>query len=382
MQSAQSHCNRSFPISLFSLILASLTLSSPTHAEIFSSQYHDYKVETIATGLENPWAMAFLPNGDALVTERAGRLRILRDGNIVEQPVSGLPDLKVGGQGGLMDIILHPEFSDNRQLFLSYAHQNSEGYTTRVARAHYENRKLSDVKVIFDALPRSDSTRHYAGRLAFDREGYLYVPVGDRGEKDRAQDISDDAGGVHRITTDGEPAPGNPFLDDPDASDTLFTYGNRNIQGIARHPETGAIWTHEHGPRGGDEINILEASTNYGWPEITHGIGYSGLPITDRTEAPGMAQPLHYWDPSIAPSGMAFYTGEVFPQWQGDVFVGALKFQKVVRLRINDAKDVVEEEDLLTDMDHRIRAVTQGPAGNIWLLTDAPDGHIMKITAP
>lgn len=363
------------------LALGSL-LVTQAQAETFTSQYHDYTVETVATDLEHPWAIAFLPNGDALVTERAGRLRILRDGQILEEPVSGVPELKAAGQGGLMDIVLHPDFADNRLLFLSYAHENSGGFTTRVARAQYQDGALSDVEVIFEALPRSNTTRHFAGRMAFDPEGYLYVPVGDRGEKNRAQDLSDDAGGVHRITIEGEPAPGNPFLDDTDARDTFFTYGNRNIQGMDRHPETGEIWSQEHGPRGGDEINIIEAGTNYGWPEITYGIGYSGLPITDRTEAPGMAQPLHYWDPSIAPSGMTFYTGDMFPEWQGDLFVGALKFQKVVRLRINEANEVVEEEDLLTDMDHRIRAVNQGPNGAIWLLTDSSDGRIMKITAP
>lgn len=374
--------SRTTSLALTGLIFSTLAVVTPSHAETFSSQYHDYSVETVATGLEYPWAMVFLPNGDALVTERAGRLRILRDGQILEQPVSGVPEVKAAGQGGLMDIILHPDFADNHLLFLSYAHENSDGVTTRVARARYQDGALSDVDVVFEALPRSNTTRHFAGRMAFDRDGLLYIPVGDRGEKDRAQDLGDDAGGVHRITVDGQPAPGNPFLNDSDARDTLFTYGNRNIQGMTRHPDTGDIWSHEHGPRGGDEINIVKAGTNYGWPEITYGIGYSGLPITNRTEAPGMAQPLHYWDPSIAPSGMTFYTGDVFPEWQGDLFVGALKFQKVVRLRINEAQEVVEEEDLLTDMDHRIRAVTQGPDGAIWLLTDADDGRIVKMTAP
>ncbi|TBW57993.1 PQQ-dependent sugar dehydrogenase [Marinobacter halodurans] len=351
-------------------------------ADVYESRYHDFRVDTLAARLEYPWGLAFLPGGDVLVTERAGRLRILRDGELLETPVSGVPEVAVGGQGGLLDVILHPQFDDNRLLFLSYAHQTGEGRTTRVARAEYRDGALENVNVIFEALPRSNTTRHFAGRLAFDRDGYLYVPVGDRGDKPRAQDLSDDAGGVHRITIDGQPAPGNPFLDKDGARKTFFTYGNRNIQGMARHPVTGEIWSHEHGPRGGDEVNIIRAGTNYGWPEITYGIDYSGLPITDRTRAPGMAQPLHYWDPSIAPSGLAIYDGEMFPKWRGDLFVGALKFQKVVRLRVNDREQVVEEEDLLTDLGKRIREVKQAPDGSIWLLTDAHDGEILRLSAP
>lgn len=361
--------------------LLGITLAALADAETFRSTYHDYTVETVADGLEYPWGMTFLPDGDALVTERAGRLRVLRDGRLLDTPVAGVPEVAVGGQGGLFDVILHPEFANNRLLFLSYAHETGDGRTTRVARAEYVDGGLQNLQVIFEALPRSNTTRHFAGRLAFDLDGYLYVPVGDRGDRPRAQDLGDDAGGVHRITIDGDPAPGNPFLANANARPTFFAYGNRNIQGMARHPRTGAIWSHEHGPRGGDEINVIRPGYNYGWPEITYGIDYSGLPITNRTRAPGMAQPLHYWDPSIAPSGMAFYTGDQFPQWQGDLFVGALKFQKVVRLRINDREQVVEEEDLLTDLKHRIREVKMGPDGALWLLTDAPDGHILRVTS-
>lgn len=351
-------------------------------AETFQSRYHDYQVETVVDGLEHPWSMVFLPDGDQLVTERAGRLRRIQQGTLVEEPVAGVPELVVAGQGGLLDILLHPDFADNRLLVLSYAHANRDGMTTRVAKARYENGRLNDVEVIFEALPRSNTSRHFAGRMAFDEDKSLYIAVGDRGEMDRAQDTGDDAGGVHRIALDGKPVPGNPWLDDPEVNDTFFTYGNRNIQGMVRHPRTGAIWSHEHGPRGGDEINILTRGTNYGWPEITYGIGYSGLPITDETHKPGMAQPLHYWDPSIAPSGMDFYFGERFPQWQGDLFVGALKARKLVRLRINDKLEVVQEEDLLTELDRRIRSVYEGPDGALWVLTDEPDGRVLRITPP
>lgn len=344
----------------------------------FASDKADFRLETVAEGLEHPWSLAFLPNGDKLVTERAGRLRIIRDGELIAEPVSGVPELVVSGQGGLLDMLLHPQFESNRTLFLSYAHRNRNGMTTRVARATLEDNALTDVAVIFEALPRSGTSRHFAGRMEFDRNGNLYIAVGDRGDMDRAQALDDDAGGVHRVTTDGSPAPGNPFLDNASVQDTLFTYGNRNIQGMTIHPETGEIWTHEHGPRGGDEINILRAGTNYGWPEITYGIDYSGLPITDETSKPGMAQPLHYWDPSIAPSGMAFYTGDLFPSWRGDLFVGALKMRKLVRLTIRNGH-VLEEEDLLTGLGERIRDVRMGPDGALWLLTDSSQGKVYRM---
>jgi glucose/arabinose dehydrogenase len=365
---------------LTALVLVWLLAPTCVVSETFSSAHHDFVVETVASGLDNPWSLAFLPNGDTLVTERTGQLRILRDNKLVEEPVSGLPEVKAAGQGGLLDIVLHPDFSDNRILVLSYAHETERGMTTRVAKAHYADGALTNVEVIFEALPRSNTTRHYAGRMAFDGDNSLYVAVGDRGEMERAQDTQDDAGGVHRMTLNGEPAPGNPFLNDPQVNDTFYTYGNRNIQGMTLHPETGEVWTHEHGPRGGDEINILRAGTNYGWPEITYGIGYSGLPITDKTEMEGMAEPLHYWDPSIAPSGMTFYFGDQFPKWQGDLFVGALKFRKLVRLRINDENDVAEEEDLIKDLEYRIRAVREGPKGALWVLTDSSDGKVLRLT--
>lgn len=363
------------------LLLASSLLLANTSAlaeQRFSSNKADFRLETVAEGLAHPWSLAFLPNGDMLVTEREGQLRVIRNGKLEAAPVSGLPELVVSGQGGLLEVLLHPEFETNRTLFLSYAHRAREGMTTRVARAQLDGDRLTNVEVIFEALPRSGGGRHFAGRMEFDRAGNLYVAVGDRGDMDRAQDRGDDAGGVHRITPDGAPAPGNPFLSDDGAEDTFFTYGNRNIQGMTIHPETGEIWSHEHGPRGGDEINILRAGTNYGWPEITYGIDYSGLPITSETEKPGMAQPLHYWDPSIAPSGMAFYTGDRFPQWQGDLFVGALKLRKLVRLNIENGK-VTEEEDLLTELGERIRDVRMGPDGALWLLTDSPRGKVYRM---
>ena len=363
-------------IALSGLLLLGLPFVAAS--QTFTSEDAQFRLETVADGLEHPWGLAFLPDGSMLVTERAGRLRVIQNGKLLPQAVRGLPAPAVSGQGGLLDIILHPDFKENKTLFLSYAHRSNRGMTTRVARALFEERALKNVTAIFEALPRSNTSRHFGGRMAFDASGYLYISVGDRGEMDRAQDTRDDAGGVHRITVNGEPAPGNPGLDDPNINNTFFTWGNRNIQGMTVHPETGDIWTHEHGPRGGDEINILNAGTNYGWPEITYGIGYSGLPITLDTKREGMAQPLHYWDPSIAPSGMAFYTGAEFPKWQGSLFVGALKLRKLVRLEIENGK-VVSEEDLLTSLKERIRDVRTGPDGTLWLLTDSPQGKVYRV---
>lgn len=363
------------------IMLSALTLlSAPLLAsdQAFTSQEANFRLETVAGNLEHPWSLAFLPDGSMLVTERAGRLRVIRGGALLPQPIQGVPASAATGQGGLLDVVLHPNFEKNRILFLSYAHRTSKGMTTRVARAIFDKDRLENVTVIFEALPRSGTSRHFGGRMAFDASGYLYVSVGDRGDMDRAQDTGDDAGGVHRITVSGEPAPGNPGLDDPGINNTLFTWGNRNIQGMTVHPATGDIWTHEHGPRGGDEINILQAGTNYGWPEITYGIDYSGLPITLNTAKDGMAQPIHYWDPSIAPSGMAFYTGLEFPEWQNSLFVGALKMRKLVRLKIEN-KQVTEEEDLLTTLGERIRDVRTDPGGSLWLLTDSPQGKVYRV---
>lgn len=348
--------------------------------DIYHSDKASFRLESVASGLEHPWSLAFLPDGSLLVTERAGRLRLISNNELQAEPVEGVPDLVVSGQGGLLDVVLHPDFENNHLLFLSYAHENADGKTTRVSRALLEDGRLTNVQVIFEALPRSSPSHHFAGRMAFDQTGLLYIAVGDRGDRPRAQDANDDAGAVHRITIDGAPAPGNPFLQTPNHRPTLFSYGHRNIQGMTRHPHSGAIWTHEHGPRGGDEINILAPGTNYGWPAITYGIGYSGFAISDNTALPGMAQPLHYWDPSIAPSGMAFYTGTDVEAWQGDLFVGALKMQKLVRLRI-EGNQVVEEEDLITEFGRRIRDVRMGPDGRLWLLTDESNGEVLRLVA-
>jgi len=294
---------------------------------------HVVKVVPLTDGLENPWSLAFLPNGDMLITERPGRLRIFRDGQLLPDPVAGLPEIRAFRQGGLLDIALHPDFENNRLLYLSYAANHQGGITTRVARGRFENDTLHDVEVLFTAEPASDNGRHFGSRLLFDRAGYLYITVGDRGDMPRAQDLNDHAGSTIRLHDDGRIPEDNPFVGRSDARPEIYTYGNRNAQGMALHPDTGAVWQNEHGPRGGDELNLIRAGVNYGWPVITHGVEYSGATIGEGlTEKEGMEQPVHHWTPSIAPSGMAFYTGDVFPNWRGNVFVGALAHTHVTRL--------------------------------------------------
>ncbi|WP_422126550.1 PQQ-dependent sugar dehydrogenase [Thioalkalivibrio sulfidiphilus] len=340
---------------------------------------HVVKVVPLTDGLENPWSLAFLPNGDMLITERPGRLRIFRDGQLLPDPVAGLPEIRAFRQGGLLDIALHPDFENNRLLYLSYAANHQGGITTRVARGRFENDSLHDVEVLFTAEPASDNGRHFGSRLLFDRAGYLYITVGDRGDMPRAQDLNDHAGSTIRLHDDGRIPEDNPFVGRSDARPEIYTYGNRNAQGMALHPETGAVWQHEHGPRGGDELNLIRAGVNYGWPVITHGVEYSGATIgAGITEKEGMEQPVHHWTPSIAPSGMAFYTGDVFPNWRGNVFVGALAHTHVTRL-VMDGDRVVEEEPMFREMGQRIRDVRQGPDGYLYLLTDHTNGRLLRV---
>jgi glucose/arabinose dehydrogenase len=340
----------------------------------------EFRVETLTRGLEHPWAVAFLPDGDFLVTERPGRLRLVRaDGSLVEEAVSGLPEIRAQGQGGLLDVALHPEFASNRLVYISYNEPGPGGAGTAVARGRLDGMTLRDVEVIFRLLPKSATGFHFGSRLVFDREGYLFVTLGDRGDRDRAQDLGDHAGSVIRIHDDGRVPADNPFVDKAGAKPEIYSYGHRNIQGAALNPADGRLWTHEHGPQGGDEINLPEPAVNYGWPVITYGVNYGiGTPIGEGTSRPGMAQPIYQWTPSIAPSGMAFYDGDAFPAWRGDLFVGSLKFRLLVRLEI-DGNQVVNEERLLQDELGRIRDVRQGPDGYLYLLTDADDGRLARL---
>jgi aldose sugar dehydrogenase len=336
-----------------------------------------FQVVVLAEGLEHPWGMAFLPDGDLLITERPGRLRLVRDGALDPAPLEGLPEVYASGQGGLLDVALDPDFPTNRLIYLSYAAETDAGAGTRVARARLGEGRLEELEVIFEGFMGSGG-RHFGSRLGFDPDGYLFVTLGERGDDERAQELRDLAGKVVRLQPDGSVPDDNPFVGRADAAPEVFSYGHRNPQGLAVHPETGRVWVVEHGPRGGDEVNLVAAGVNYGWPVITYGRAYSGLPMGEGSEKEGMAQPLHYWVPSISPSGMAFYEGDAFPQWQGDLFTGGLSGELLARLEL-DGERVVEEERLLDGVLGRIRDVRVGPDGYLYLLTDESDGALLRL---
>jgi glucose/arabinose dehydrogenase len=343
-----------------------------------ASEQATFELVTVVSGLEHPWGMAFLPDERILVTERAGRLRIVRDGQLDPEPIAGVPPVYASGQGGLLDVALDPEFASNRLIYLSYAAEGDDGNSTRVARAALGDGRLEDLEVIFTAQPLARASKHFGSRLAFDPAGYLFITVGERGQGERAQDLGDHNGTVIRLHPDGSVPADNPFVSAAGARPEIFSYGHRNAQGLAIHPETGVPWLHEHGARGGDEVNVVRPGVNYGWPVITYGIDYTGAPIGEGTHKEGMAQPIYYWVPSIAPSGMAFYDGDAFPEWRGDLFVGALRSRLLARLEL-DGEQVVAEERLLEGAIGRIRDVEVGPDGYLYLLTDEPDGALYRL---
>ena len=358
--------------------LAALTFATLIAA---SALAHSASVETVAEGLEHPWGMAFLPDGSMLVTERPGRMRIVREGKLSE-PLANVPEVVARGQGGLLDVALHPKFAENRLIYLSFSEPRSLGSnSTSLARARLsdDGSALENVEVIFRQQPAIRSTAHFGGRIAFAPGGNLFLTLGDRySQRDSAQDLSTHLGKTVRLSEDGKPAAGNPFISKGGALAEIWSYGHRNPQGATIEPSTGAYWTVEHGARGGDEINRPEAGKNYGWPVITYGRDYSGASIGEGTEKAGMEQPLHYWDPSIAPSGLTFYSGAKYKDWSGDLFAGALAGSKLVRLDIEGGK-VIGEEAMLEDLGERIRDVREGPDGAIYLLTDSQEGRVLKL---
>jgi len=315
-----------------------------------------------------------------LVTERPGRLRHVA-GGVLSAPIAGVPEVQAAGQGGLLDVALDPAFATNRLVYLSYAEPRADGSGTSVARGRLsaDNRSLENVQVVFRQMPTMRSNMHFGSRLAFDRDGMLFVTLGDRfSARDRAQDLTSHYGKVVRIRPEGGAAPGNPFLGRADALPEIWSYGHRNIQSAAIHPQTGQLWTIEHGARGGDEVNIPQAGKNYGWPVITYGVDYSGAKIGEGTAKSGMEQPIFYWDPSIAPSGLAFVTSDVYPGWKGSLLTGGLRSQLLARLVLS-GDGVSREERTLRDVRERIRDVRQGPDGRIYLLTDDPNGKILRL---
>ncbi len=340
-----------------------------------------YAVTTVASGLDHPWALQFLPDGRMLVNERAGRMRIIGADGKLGAPLAGVPAVKASGQGGLFELRLDNDFAKNHTLYFSYFEPRPGGPGLTVASAQLSDTGLTNVKTIFAAQPGYSDDKNIGGRIVAAPDGTLFITVGDRFElMDDAQTLDNDLGKVVHINTDGTPARDNPFIGKPGARPEIWSYGHRNAEGAQINPVTGKLWTVEHGPRGGDEINIPQPGKNYGWPVISYGIDYNGMPIkTGITQHAGMEQPLYYWDPVIAPSGMLFYTGALFPEWKNNLFIGGLRGQHLARL-VLDGDKVVGEERLLEDQHHRIRDVRQGPDGAIYVLTDEKDGQVLKIT--
>ena len=347
--------------------------------EYFGSASGKLKVETIAQGLEHPWGLAFLPDGRMLVTERPGRLRIVDADGKISAPLGGTPVVAAIGQGGLLDVALDPAFASNRWIYLSFSEPGDGGAGTAVFRGRLGEAGLESGEVIFRQQPRLPGGSHFGSRLVFDRAGHLFVTSGDRMNWPNVQRLDRGQGKIFRIWPDGRIPDDNPFVGRDDAVTAIWSYGHRNAQGAALNPVSGELWQTEHGARGGDELNIPRAGRNYGWPVITLGVNYNGLPIgSGKSAMEGMEQPVHYWTPSIAPSGLAFYTADRFPAWKGSLFVGALAHHKLVRLSI-DGDKVVGQDILLEDMGRRIRDVRQGPDGYLYLLTDEDDGSVLRV---
>jgi len=376
---------RTLLIVLRTALIAS-ALSVPVAAQTIQSEKHAFRVVTLTRGLQNPWSIAFLPDGRMLVTERAGRLRIVgKDFKLDPKSVEGLPEIVATGQGGFFDVVLHPQYADNGWIYFAYNAPDKEagGWGTALARGKLTSdatrHRMIDVQVLFSMEPKTRAGHHFGGRIVFDRKGHVYLTLGDRGDMPRAQKLDDHAGSVIRLHDDGRVPADNPFVKRNGAKPEKFTLGNRNMQGAAFHPTTGELWTHEHGPQGGDEVNVMRAGRNYGWPVITYGVNYGfGTKIGEGTAKPGMEQPLHTWVPSIAPSGMAFYIGDKFPNWKGNLLVGALKDDMLVRLEL-DGEKIVREERLIKGVIGRIRDVRVGPDGFVYLLTDERDGVVARL---
>jgi len=363
-------------------VLMSAILVSPAAAQRFSTDLVEIDVEAVASGLEHPWGMAFLPGGELLITERPGRLRVLLPDGGLSQPIGGVPAVAAAGQGGLLDVAIDPDFASNSLVYFSFAESRDGGAALSVARGRLdlEQNSLSDVEVIFRQQPAVGGGRHFGSRVVFANDGTLFVTAGDRGDhSDQSQNPENHIGAVMRINPDGSIPQDNPGVGRDDWADEVWSIGHRNIQGATMRPGTDQFWTNEHGARGGDEVNLIAPGLNYGWPVISYGVHYSGAPIGEGTARPGMEQPVYYWDPSIAPSGMAFYTGDAFPEWQGNVLIGGLVGQLLSRLTMRgDA--VVDEERMLQGLNARIRAVAQGPDGLVYLLTDAADGRVLRLS--
>lgn len=354
------------------------TLPFPSAPQTIETIHQKIRVVPHVRGLNTPWSIAFLPNGDMLVTEKAGRLRAVRNGVLAPEPISGTPQVLTQGQGGLLEVLPHPRFNENRWLYLTYSKSGDRRNTTALARGRLDGNALTDVKDIFVADAWSMGPIHFGSKLAWGRDGTLYMTVGERNERDRAQRLTDHAGKILRLTEDGAAAPGNPFMGRSDAKPEIYTYGHRNLQGLALHPDTGELWETEHGPQGGDELNRIQAGRNYGWPVITLGREYTGEIIAAQPAREGMEQPVIFWAPSIGLSGMAFYTGDRLPGWKGNLFLGGLSGMYLQRVVFNE-RGVHGREPIIPDLRQRIRDVRQGPDGLLYLAVDAEQSGILRI---
>jgi glucose/arabinose dehydrogenase len=345
---------------------------------VLKSAMGAYRLVTLAKDLEQPWSMAFLPDGRMLITERPGRLRVFANNKLERQPLGGVPKVVHGGQGGLLDVCLHPQFERNRVLYISFSGEGQGGAATVVARAELGDGGLNGAARIYEALPRAGGGNHFGSRIAFDRAGFMFVTTGERYQMQRAQNLNDLAGKVARLRDDGQVPQDNPFVGRAGARPEIFTWGHRNPQGLAMHPGTGRIWLTEHGPRGGDELNLLKAGANYGWPLATHGIDYSGAIISNNKSLPDMEDPVRVWVPSISPCGLMFYTGDKFPGWKGSAFTGALSSNALYRIEL-DGERYRTEERLVANQLPYIRDVRQGPDGLIYLVTHSDDGGLYRL---
>ena len=364
------------------LLTTSFVIATSTRGDStsFASSAGQLEVQTVASGLVNPWGLAFLPDGRMLVTERPGRMRIVTANGVLSAPLKNVPEVWVSGQGGLLDVELDRDFAQNNTLYICFAERTGGGGRTAVARAKLGSDRLNDVKVIFRQEGPLSSGNHYGCRIAQGNDGDLFVTLGEHfGHRDEAQNLANHLGKIIRIAPDGSVPSDNPFVGRDGAKPEIWSYGHRNEQGLAINPASGEVWEIEHGPRGGDEVNIIGKGKNYGWPVIGYGIDYNGAKIHASTAKDGMEQPIKYWVPSIAPSGMAFYTGKLFPKWDGSLFTGALAGKMLVRLSLN-GNSVTGEERLLQDLNERIRDVRQGPDGALWLLTDNAAGRILRVS--
>ncbi|MDG5767797.1 PQQ-dependent sugar dehydrogenase [Balneolales bacterium ANBcel1] len=339
--------------------------------DVVESRDQRFHVQTVAEGFSVPWAMAFLPDGEVLVTERSGEIYVIENGERRSEPIEGTPEVYASGQGGMLDILLHPDYDENGWIYVTYSRTLPQGgANTALARFRLEDNRAIDFQELFTGTPGYHTGQHFGSRIAFDDDGYVYFSIGDRGVMESSQELDSHTAVVIRLHDDGSVPSDNPFVDEPGALPEIYAYGLRNIQGMAIHPETREIWSHKHGPRGGDEINIIGAGLNYGWPEITHGTNYDGSIITPDTARDGMEQPLLHWTPSIAPSGMAFVTGNRYPGWQGDIMVGTLAPRYLHRV-VLDGEEVIEQEELLDGIG-RVRDVRLAPDGYLYIAVEHP----------